>query len=150
VAKGRLLPTVVAEARAISFLRGGCCFTDPSALARMTCDCLGGQPKNLPIDEGFRVPLLTLYCLGGGGGCGLGQGVGGLGWPRAGVDGLWHLCCGVFVGGPFAGGRPSVFQHSQLLLVRWGDAWGCGGGRAAAWASSGRGQLQQTCGFATV
>jgi hypothetical protein len=33
------------------------------------------------------------------------------------------------VGGPFAGGRPSVFQRSQSLLVRWDDAWGCGGGR---------------------
>jgi hypothetical protein len=74
-------------------------------------------------------------------------GVRGLGGPRAGVDGLWRLCCGVAVGGPFAGGRPSVFQCSPSLLVRWGDAWGCGGGRAAAWASSGRGLLQQACGF---
>ena len=39
----------------------------------------------------------------------LGRGVGVLGGPRAGVDGLWRLCCGVAVGGPFAGGRPSVF-----------------------------------------
>ena len=62
--------------------------------------------------------------------------------PRAGVDGLWRLCCGAVVGGPFAGGRPSVFQRSPSLLVRWGDAWGCSGGRAAVWASSGRGQLQ--------
>ena len=52
--------------------------------------------------------------------------------------------------GPFAGGRPSVFQRSPSLLVRWGDAWGCGGERAAAWASSGRGQLQQACGFTAV
>jgi hypothetical protein len=47
--------------------------------------------------------------LGGGGGCGLGRGVGVLGGPRAGVDGLCRLCCCVAVGGPFAGGRPSVF-----------------------------------------
>ncbi len=33
---------------------------------------------------------------------------------------------------------------------RWGDAWGCGGERASAWASSGRGQLQQACGFTAV
>ena len=46
--------------------------------------------------------------------------------------------------------RPSVFQRSQSLLVRWGDAWGCGGWRAAAWASFGRGQLQQACGFTAV
>jgi hypothetical protein len=32
--------------------------------------------------------------------------VGVLGGPRAGVDGLCRLCCGVAVGGPFAGGRP--------------------------------------------
>ena len=81
---------------------------------------------------------------------GLGRGVGVLGGPRAGVDGLWRLCCGVAVGGPFAGGRSSVFYRSQSLLVRWGDAWGCGGERSAAWASSGRGQLQQACGFTAV
>ncbi len=45
----------------------------------------------------------------GGGGCGLGRGVGVLGGPRAGVDGLCRLCYGVAVGGPFAGGRSSVF-----------------------------------------
>jgi hypothetical protein len=46
------------------------------------------------------------------------------------VDGLWRLCCGVAVGGPFAGGRPSVFHRSPSLLVRWGDAWGAvAGGR---------------------
>ena len=44
--------------------------------------------------------------------------------PRAGVDGLCRLCCGVAVGGLFAGGRPSVFQPSQSLLVRWVNAWG--------------------------
>jgi hypothetical protein len=87
---------------------------------------------------------------GHGGGCGLGWGVGGLGGPRAGVDGLWHLCCSIAVAGPFAGGRPSVFQRSQSLLVRWVDAWGCGGGLVAAWASSGLGQLQQACGFTSV
>ncbi len=53
--------------------------------------------------------ILPRLWLGGGGGCGLGRGVGVLGEPRAGVDGLWRLCCGVAVGGPFAGGRPSVF-----------------------------------------
>ncbi len=47
------------------------------------------------------------------------------------MDGLCRLCCVVAVGGPFAGGRPSVFHRSQSLLVRWGDAWGCGGWRAA-------------------
>ena len=60
----------------------------------------------------------------------------GLGAPRAGVDGRWRLCCGAVVGGALAGGWPSVFQRSLLsLLVRWVDAWGCSGGRAAAWAS---------------
>jgi hypothetical protein len=67
--------------------------------------------------------VTTIIWLGGGGGCGLGRGVVGLGGPRAGVDGLCRLCCGVAVGGPFAGGRPSVFQRSPSLLVRWGDAW---------------------------
>jgi hypothetical protein len=46
------------------------------------------------------------------------------------------------------GSAPHWEQNSSL--VRWVDAWGCGGGRAAAWASSGRGQLQQACGFAAV
>ena len=54
------------------------------------------------------------------------------------------------LGGQFAGGRPSVFQRSLSLLVRWDTAWGCGGGRAEAWASSGRGPLQQACGFTAV
>ena len=66
------------------------------------------------------------------------------------MDGLCRLCCCVAVGGPFADGLPSVFQRSLSLLVRWGDAWGCGGGREAVWASSGRGQLQQACGFPAV
>ncbi len=57
-------------------------------------------------------------------GCGLGQGVGGLEGPRAGVDGLCCLCCCAVVGGPFAGGQPSVFQHSPSLLVRWVNSWG--------------------------
>ena len=44
-----------------------------------------------------------------------------------------------------------VFQRSPSLLVRWGAMMrGCSGGRAAAWASSGRGQLQQACGFTAV
>jgi hypothetical protein len=76
--------------------------------------------------------------------------VGGLGGPRAGVDGLCHLCCRVAVGGPFAGGLSSVFQCSLLLLVRWGYVWGCGGGRTEVWVSSRRGQLQQACGFTVV
>jgi hypothetical protein len=88
--------------------------------------------------------------LGGCGSGGLGRGVGVQVGPRAGVDGLWRVCCGVAVGGPFAGGLPSVFQRGQSLLVRWVDAWGCGGERASAWASSGRGQLQQSCGFTAV
>ena len=49
---------------------------------------------------------LALAGFHGGGGCGLGLGEGGLGGPRAGVDVLWRLCCGVAVGGPFAVGRP--------------------------------------------
>jgi hypothetical protein len=45
------------------------------------------------------------------------------------------------VGGPFAGGRPSVFQRSLSLLVRWGAAWGCVGVR---WrADGGVGVLRQ-------
>ena len=54
------------------------------------------------------------------------------------------------LGPSIVGCRPSVFQRSQSLLVRWGDAWGCGGERAVSWASSGRGQLQQACGFTAV
>jgi hypothetical protein len=86
----------------------------------------------------------------------LGRGVGGLGGPRSGVDGLCRLCCGAY---KFLfqqeqlkgiGGRPSVFQRSPSLLLRWGDAWGCGGERTAVWASFGRGQLQQACGFTAV
>jgi hypothetical protein len=41
------------------------------------------------------------------------------------------------VGGPFAGVLQSVFLRSPLLLVRWVDAWGCGGGRSSAWVSFG-------------
>ena len=82
--------------------------------------------------------------------CGLGLGVGVLGGFRAGVDGLCRLCCVVAVGGPFADGLPSVFQPSQLLLVRWGDTWGCCGWRATVWASSGRAKLQQACGFTAL
>ena len=63
---------------------------------------------------------------------------------------MWSLCCGVAVGVPFAGGLPSVFQRSQSLLVRWGDAWGCCVWRASAWASFGLGQLQQVCGCTAV
>ncbi len=55
--------------------------------------------------------------------------MGGLDGPRAGVDGLCRLCCGNVVGGPLAGSRPSVFHCSLLLLVRWVNALGCGGGR---------------------
>jgi hypothetical protein len=69
--------------------------------------------------------------------------------------GLVWMGCVVFAatllwGGPFTGGRPSVFQRSPSLLVRWVDAWGCGGGRTSAWVSSKRGQLQQACGFTAV
>ena len=64
--------------------------------------------------------------------------------------GLCRFCCGVAVGGQFAGGQSSVFHRSPSLLVRWVDAWGCGGERASAWASSGRGQLQQACGVTSV
>ena len=82
-----------------------------------------------------------------------------VGW--VGVWGFWAdpglvwMGCVVFAAVLLCGGRllaagPSVFQRSQLLWVRWGNAWGCGGGRAAAWASSGRGQLQQASGFTAV
>jgi hypothetical protein len=77
-----------------------------------------------------------LAWLGGGVGSGLGRDVGGLGGPRAGVDGLWRLSCGVAVGGPSAGCRPSVFQRSPSLLVRWGDAWG------VRWRAGGVGVLR--------
>jgi hypothetical protein len=44
-------------------------------------------------------------------------------------------------GGPVCW-RPAIGLPVRLsMLVRWGAAWGCGGGRAAAWASSGRGPL---------
>ena len=56
--------------------------------------------------ERFCSVMGILPCDVGGG---LGLGVGVLGWPRAGVDGLWRLCCGVAVGGPFAGCLSSVF-----------------------------------------
>jgi hypothetical protein len=103
-----------------------------------------GAAKNSVFD------LVLTLALAGRWRCGLGRGVGGLGGPRAGVDGRWRLCCGAVVGGPFAGARTSVFQRSLSLLVRWVAAWGCGGGRASAWASSGRGPLQQACGFTVV
>ena len=32
-------------------------------------------------------------------------------------------------------------RQSRTIGMRWVAAWGCGGGRAAAWASSGRGPL---------
>jgi len=46
-----------------------------------------------------------------------------------------------------------VLEHKFVSLIsgdRWDDAWGCGGGRTAAWSSSRGGQLQQTCGFTAV
>jgi hypothetical protein len=61
--------------------------------------------------------------LGGDGRCWLVWVVGGLGWPRAGVDVMWCLCCNVVVGGPFAGDLQLVFQYSLLLLVRRDTAW---------------------------
>jgi hypothetical protein len=71
----------------------------------------------------------------------------GLGGPRAGVDALCHLCCCAVVVGPFAGGRPSVFQRSLSLLVRLVDA--CGSvavGRRPRRPPDGV-PLQQACGF---
>ena len=53
-------------------------------------------------------------------------------WCGWAVASLLLRCCG----GPFAGGRPSVFQRSQSLLVRWVDVWGCGVLRF--WARSSR------------
>jgi hypothetical protein len=69
--------------------------------------------------------------------------------------GLVWMGCGVFAAALLWGGRLLAAGHQSSntvpsLLVRWGDAWGCGGGRAAAWASSGRGLLQQACGFTAV
>ena len=45
-----------------------------------------------------------------------------------------------------------LFLQEQIkdIIIRWGDSWGCGGERAEAWSSSGRGQLQQPCGFTAV
>ena len=90
----------------------------------------------------------------------------GFGWVVAavvgwvGVWGVWAgpglvwMGCGIFAAALLWGGRLLAAGHqssrSQSLLVRWGDAWGCGGERASAWASSGRGQLQQACGFTAV
>ena len=70
----------------------------------------------------------------------------GLGGPRADVDAWWSLCCGAVVGGSFAGGQQSVFDHS-LSFVLWVTTWGCCGGLTVEWVSSGRGQSQQVCGF---
>jgi hypothetical protein len=78
------------------------------------------------------------------------SGCGGSGWAPGWCGWAVASLLRRFCGGPFAGGRPSVFQHSPSLLVRWDDAWGCCGRRVTAWASSGRGLLQQACGFTTV
>ena len=79
-----------------------------------------------------------------GSGCGgSGRAPGWCGWAVASL-------CVIAVGGPFADGLSSVFQPSLSLLVRWGNAWGCCGGRTTLWASSGRGQLQHECGFTAV
>ncbi len=76
-------------------------------------------------------------------------------WGFWAVPGLVWMGCVVFAAALLWGGcllaacHQSVFQCSQLLLVRWGDVWGCGGW-LVAWANSGRGQLQQVCGFTAV
>jgi hypothetical protein len=81
-----------------------------------------------------------------GSGCGgSGRAPGWCGWA---VASLLRRCCGGAVCW-----RPVISLLAQsvtALLVRWGDAWGCGCERAAAWASYGRGQLQQACGFTAV
>jgi len=54
----------------------------------------------------------------------------GLVWIRCGVfatnlqEQIKSIIIITVVGEPFAGGRQSVFLRSQLLLVRWVDAWG--------------------------
>jgi hypothetical protein len=93
--------------------------------------------SSLPLSPFFHSSFLPLSLplplpspVFGGGRCGLGRGVGGLVGPRAGVDALWRLCCGAVVGGPFAGGRSSVFQRSLSMLGRWGLRGGAvAGGR---------------------
>jgi hypothetical protein len=72
--------------------------------------------------------------MGGGGLCGLGRGVGGLGGPRASVDMLCCLCCCPVVGGAVcwwqAIGLPSqsviVGEVGRCVGVRWraGDGMG--------------------------
>ena len=42
--------------------------------------------------------------------------MGGLGGPRAGVDGLCSLCCGVAVRGPFAGGRAISLPEKSVVV----------------------------------
>jgi hypothetical protein len=78
------------------------------------------------------------------------SGCGGSGWAPGwcgwSVVSLLWCCCGGAVCW-----RPAISLPTQSVTVgEWVDAWGCGGGRAAAWASSGRGLLQQACGFTSV
>jgi hypothetical protein len=68
--------------------------------------------------------LTTWLWLGGGGRCGLGRGVGGLGGPGLVVDARWRLLVGQCVG----------------MRLRAGSGV----------ASSGRGPLQQACAFTAV
>ncbi len=80
-----------------------------------------------------------------------------MGW--VGVCGVWAgpevvwMGCVVFAAALLWGGSllTAGHQSSNTVSCRWWvDAWGCGGGRAVVWASSGRGQLQQACGFTAV
>ena len=71
-----------------------------------------------------------------------------VGW--VGVWGFWAgpglvwMGCGVFAVVLLCGGRLLEAGHQSSR------AWGCGGGRETVWVSSGRGQLQQACGFTAV
>ena len=61
--------------------------------------------------------------------------------PEAFVD---NRGCGVFAAAFLWAGRLLAAGHQSSR------AWGCGGGRETVWVSSGRGQLQQACGFTAV
>jgi hypothetical protein len=81
-------------------------------------------------------------------------------WARAGRGGSGRALglCGCAVASLLRRGcggavcwRPAIGLPAQSVVVgEGGAARGCGGGRAAAWASTGRGQLQQECGFTAV
>ena len=70
---------------------------------------------------------------------GSGRAPGWCGWAV--TSSLWRCCGGAVCW------RPAISLPQSVVVGEVGLAWGCGGGRAAAWASSGRGQLQQACGF---